>query len=105
MPTLQKPIGSGIGATSTAGDAIAGIDLSGRVAIVTGGYAGIGLETTRTLLPREDEASAPSQFSLVLRQAGSTPLGVMPYAVDPEAADRLWTLCEQLLGLGQNEAA
>jgi hypothetical protein len=51
------------------------------------------------------EASALSQFSLALRQASSTPLGVMPYAVDPEAADRLWTLSEQLLGLGQNEAA
>jgi NAD(P)-dependent dehydrogenase (short-subunit alcohol dehydrogenase family) len=31
--------------------------------------------------------------------------GVMPYAVDPEAADRLWSLSEQLLGLGQHEAA
>jgi hypothetical protein len=25
------------------------------------------------------------------------PLGVMPYAVNPEAADRLWRLSEQLL--------
>ena len=30
------------------------------------------------------------------RQVGSLPLGVMPYAVDPEAADRLWRLSEQL---------
>ena len=28
-------------------------------------------------------------------------LRVMPYAVDPEAADGLWSLSEQLLGLGQ----
>lgn len=46
---LQQPIGSGFTATSTASDVIKGIDLSGRVAIVTGGYTGIGLETTRTL--------------------------------------------------------
>ena len=49
MPTLQKPIGSGFGAASTAGDVIKGIELSGRVAIVTGGYSGVGLETTRAL--------------------------------------------------------
>jgi NAD(P)-dependent dehydrogenase (short-subunit alcohol dehydrogenase family) len=49
MPTLQKPIGSGFGAASTAADVIKGIDLSGKVAIVTGGYSGIGLETTRVL--------------------------------------------------------
>jgi NAD(P)-dependent dehydrogenase (short-subunit alcohol dehydrogenase family) len=49
MPTLQKPIGSGFGAASTAGDVIKGIDLSNRGAIVTGGYSGIGLETTRAL--------------------------------------------------------
>jgi NAD(P)-dependent dehydrogenase (short-subunit alcohol dehydrogenase family) len=30
-------------------DVIQGIDLSGKTAIVTGGYAGLGLETTRTL--------------------------------------------------------
>lgn len=49
MPTLQRPIGSGFGAASTAADVITGVDLYGRVAIVTGGYSGIGLETTRVL--------------------------------------------------------
>jgi len=49
MSTLQKPVGSGFGAASTAAEVIEGLDLSGKVAIVTGGYAGIGLETTRAL--------------------------------------------------------
>ena len=48
--TLQHPIGSGFGAASTANDVITGIDLTGKTAIVTGGYAGIGLETVVALV-------------------------------------------------------
>lgn len=47
--TLQSPIGSGFTAASTASEVIRGINLSGKTVIVTGGYSGLGLETTRIL--------------------------------------------------------
>ncbi|MEC3979965.1 SDR family NAD(P)-dependent oxidoreductase [Amycolatopsis sp. H20-H5] len=49
MTTPQHKIGSGFGAKSSADEVLRGIDLSGKLAIVTGGYSGIGLETTRAL--------------------------------------------------------
>jgi NAD(P)-dependent dehydrogenase (short-subunit alcohol dehydrogenase family) len=49
MTTPQQPVGSGFGAHTTADEVLAGIDLSGRTALVTGGYSGIGIETTRAL--------------------------------------------------------
>ena len=49
MATEQKPLPSGCGARPTAEEAFGGIDLRGKVAIVAGGHASLGLETTRVL--------------------------------------------------------
>ncbi|SDL78963.1 short chain dehydrogenase [Streptomyces wuyuanensis] len=49
MSTRQHKIGSGFGARSTTPDVLQGIDLTGRLAVVTGGYSGLGLATTRAL--------------------------------------------------------
>ncbi|GAB2578855.1 oxidoreductase [Paractinoplanes abujensis] len=45
----QHPLGTGFTAAATADDVLAGRDLNGFHAIVTGGHSGIGLETTRAL--------------------------------------------------------
>lgn len=59
--TLQKSINTGFDAASTTQDVIKGIDLSGKLAIVTGGYAGIGLETTKTLVSAGAKVIIPAR--------------------------------------------
>jgi NAD(P)-dependent dehydrogenase (short-subunit alcohol dehydrogenase family) len=45
----QHKIGSGFGMRSTTTEVINGIDLTGKLAVVTGGYSGIGIDTTKAL--------------------------------------------------------
>lgn len=49
MRTKQAPLHSGYGERTTAREAVGNRDLSGAIAIVTGGHAGLGIETTRAL--------------------------------------------------------
>src|SRR3954447_3598056 len=61
MTTPQRPIGSGFGYRSTAAEVLEGIDLGGRLAIVTGGYSGLGLETVRALSGAGAEVLVPAR--------------------------------------------
>lgn len=49
MTSKQAPIPSGFSAKTTAEEVLGARRLDGMLAIVTGGYAGVGLETTRVL--------------------------------------------------------
>ena len=59
--TSATRITTPFGAQSTAAEVIAGIDLTGRRAIVTGGASGIGIETARAL------AGAGAEVTLAVR--------------------------------------
>ena len=69
MTTSQHPIGSGFGARSTADEVLKGIDLSGKLAIVTGGYSGIGVETTRSLARAGAHVVVPARRPEAAREA------------------------------------
>ncbi len=68
---LQQPLHSGFSATTTAMDVISTMNLMGKTAIVTGGYAGIGLETVKALskanvaiwVPARDTAKATKNLT------------------------------------------
>ena len=58
---LQKPIDSGFNSKSNAHEITKDVDLNGKIAIVTGGYSGIGLETTRELVSSGAEVIIPAK--------------------------------------------
>lgn len=66
-PLTDTLVTTPFGAESTAGDVVAGIDLTGRRAVVTGAASGIGVETARAL------AAAGAEVTLGVRdvQAGA----------------------------------
>jgi len=59
--TKQEPINSPFHAKSTALEVIKGVDLSGKIAIVTGGYSGIGVETVRALVAAGADVLVPAR--------------------------------------------
>ncbi|MFT7112414.1 MAG: NAD(P)-dependent dehydrogenase (short-subunit alcohol dehydrogenase family) [Porticoccaceae bacterium] len=65
----QKPVNSGFGAKSEPAEVMAGINLSGKIAVVTGGYSGIGLETVRALNACGARVLVPARRVEVAREA------------------------------------
>src|SRR6516165_3582941 len=80
--TPQHPIGSGCGAETTATEVIRGIDLSGKTAIVTGGYSGIGLQTTLTLLSAGAKVVVPARDLSKAKSALAAMPGVIVETLD-----------------------
>src|SRR5688500_18900941 len=80
MMTAQTPIQSGFGARSTAAEVLAGMDLGGKRAIVTGGYSGLGLETVRALTMAGAEVIVPARR---VEAAQEVLTGIGPVRIEP----------------------
>jgi NAD(P)-dependent dehydrogenase (short-subunit alcohol dehydrogenase family) len=67
--TPQHKLPSGFGPQTTATEVLADIDLSGTVAIVTGGYSGLGVETVAALASAGAHVIVPARRPEVARSA------------------------------------
>jgi len=65
---VQKPINSGFSNKSEPKDILKNIDLHNKIAIVTGGYSGIGLETTKALVAAGANVIIPAKRPEIANQ-------------------------------------
>lgn len=98
---LQKPTGSGFNATSTTSDVIKGIDLTGKIAIVTGGNTGIGLETTKTLAAAGATVIVPARDTEKAKKNLHGTVNVELEAMDLMDPDSIDIFAEKFLALGR----
>lgn len=82
MKTEQRPIGSGFGMRTEASQAIGDRKLNGKLAIVTGGYSGLGLETTKALAGAGATVIVPARTPDKARAALAGIKGVEQTALD-----------------------
>jgi NAD(P)-dependent dehydrogenase (short-subunit alcohol dehydrogenase family) len=97
MTTAQHKIGSGFGFRSTADDVLAGIDLTGKLALVTGGYSGLGLETTRALAKAGARIVVPARRRAVAQEALAGIDGVEVDELDLGDLDSVRAFAERFL--------
>lgn len=111
MSHQQRPLGSGFGAAATADEVLAGIDLAGVNAIVTGGHSGIGLAATRALakagaavtVPARDPARAAAALAGIDRVEVRRMDLLHPDTIDAFAED--WKATHRRLHILINNAA
>lgn len=101
MSTAQHKIGSGFGATSTADEVLEGIDLTGKLALVTGGYSGIGLETTRALVKAGARVVVPARRPETAEQALAGLPGVEVDELDLGDLESVRRFAERFLASGR----
>jgi NAD(P)-dependent dehydrogenase (short-subunit alcohol dehydrogenase family) len=89
--TEQKPLRTGFGPTTTAREVAAGINLDGKIVVVTGGSSGIGTETARVLAAAGAHAIVGARDTGKAERtlAGGRNVKVWPLDLaDPDSIDR-----------------
>jgi NAD(P)-dependent dehydrogenase (short-subunit alcohol dehydrogenase family) len=102
MVTPQHPLPSGFGAESTAAEVLDGIDLSGRLAVVTGGYSGIGLETVRALAGAGAQVIVPARRPDAAEEALAGLDGVEVSALDLGDLASVRACADRILDAGRS---
>ncbi len=100
--SAQHRIGSGFGATTTATEVLAGIDLTGRLAVVTGGYSGLGLETTKALAAAGAQVVVPARRPDAAKEALDGIEGVETDELDLADLDSVAAFAERFLASGRD---
>ena len=97
--TLQNPIDSGFGPRSTAEEVLAGSDLSGTTALVTGGYSGLGLETVRALSRAGAKVLVPARRVDVAQATLGDLTGVTVVPMDLADIDSIRSAADDILAV------
>ena len=105
MTTPQQPLPSGFGRESTPTDVLGDVDLSGKLAVVTGGYSGLGLETTRALAGAGADvvvpARRPEHAAEVLADLDESPGAVTVAELDLADLDSVAAFAAQMVAAGR----
>ncbi len=102
MPlTQQHKIGTGFGATSTADEVLADINLTGKTVLITGGYSGLGKETTAALVRAGAKVIVTARRPDVAREALRDTAQTEIAELDLAELDSVQTFSDQFLDTGR----
>ncbi|THV42532.1 SDR family NAD(P)-dependent oxidoreductase [Glycomyces buryatensis] len=101
MITKQHKLNTGFDARSTTEDVLAGIDLSGKTALVTGGYSGLGLATTKALSGAGARVIVPARRPAEAAAALKDVAGTEQRALDLADLDSVRAFADGLLDDGR----
>src|SRR3954451_17433841 len=99
--TPQQPIGSGFGFESTATDVLEGLDLTGKLVIVAGGYSGLGIETTKALAAAGAHVVVPARRRAHAEEGLAGVAGVEVQELDLGDLDSVHAFAARFLASGR----
>jgi NAD(P)-dependent dehydrogenase (short-subunit alcohol dehydrogenase family) len=101
MTTPQEPVLSAFSAASTATEIMTGVDLAGHLAVVTGGYSGLGLVTARSLARAGAQVIVPARDPDRARKALAGDAGISVHPLDLIDPDSIQAFAAQIVRRGQ----